>query len=76
MATLPDWIECRKIYAKDNNVYAEIRLKYIPLRFLLDVIKKSIGWRIWQYPKIIKRCLDRIGVVSQPYKKFTGFHNE
>ena len=63
MASLPNWIECKKIYSKNNMVYAELSLKYIPLRFFVDVVIKVIGWKIWQYPKVIKICLDRVGIV-------------
>lgn len=62
MAKLSDWIECRKLYVKGNNVYMDIKIKYIPLRFLMGVIRKSIGWKIWQYPKVIRFCLDHVGV--------------
>lgn len=73
MAELPDWIELKYIRVEKNNVVFDIKIKYIPLRFLLGIIRKSIGWRIWEYPRLIRNCLDRIGVVFQPYKEFKGF---
>ena len=66
MAKCPDWFELKYIEVKDNNAVFNIKIKYIPLRFLLGVIRKSIGWRIWQYPKVVRACLDRIGIVFRP----------
>jgi len=65
MASLPNWIECKKITSKNNAVYMELSLKYVPLRFLVDVVIKAGGWKIWQYPKIIKTCLDRVSIIFQ-----------
>lgn len=63
MAKLPDWIEIKEMKVKDNSVIFDVKIKYIPLRFLLGVIRRNIGWRIWQYPKVVKACLDKIGIV-------------
>lgn len=73
MAKCPDWYELKYIKVEDNNAVFDIQIKYIPLRFLLGVIRKSIGWRIWLYPRLAKICLDRIGIVFQPWREFKGF---
>lgn len=73
MAELPNWIKTGKIRIKDEYVTFDVGIKYIPLRFFLGFIRKSIGWRIWEYPRVIRMCLDRIGIVFQPYREFKGF---
>jgi len=66
MAKLPDWIKYEGVSSKDGKYFWNFSVKYIPLRFFLGVIRKSISWRIWQYPKVVRACLDRIGIVFRP----------
>lgn len=63
MAKCPNWFDCKFIGVKDNNIQAEIKINYIPLRLFIPKIIKIIGWRIWLYPKVWNWCLDEMGLI-------------
>jgi len=63
MAKLPDWIKYEGISSKNGKYFWNFSVKYIPLRFFIRVLCKAIGWKIWKYPKLIKECLNRVGVI-------------
>lgn len=56
------WYEVNLIQKIKGELNAEIKLRYIPLHVIVKEIKKSIGWRIWLYPKVIRYCIDTLGI--------------
>jgi len=59
---LPDYINCKYLYSKDNKVFAELELKYLPLGIFLSSFFRIIGFRLWLYPKMIKHLLSNLAV--------------
>ena len=62
MAKLPNWIECKSTHIKDGQLHTTLKLNYLPLRFIIPIVFKTIGWQAWLYPKAIKFLLDETGI--------------
>lgn len=50
----PGWFEMQITSATKEAVNVNIKLKYIPLHMIVDIVIKTVSWRLWVYPKAIK----------------------
>jgi len=50
---MPNWIECKKIYSKDNRLYADIRIRYLPFNLIWRHIYQNFKISFIQYPFVV-----------------------
>lgn len=53
----PNWFEMQITSATKEAINATIKLKYIPLHMIVYMVIKTVGWRLWVYPKAIRYLL-------------------
>jgi hypothetical protein len=53
----PGWFEMQITSATLEAVNVNIKLKYIPVYMIVDMVIKTVGWKLWFYPKAIRYLL-------------------
>ena len=53
----PNWFEMKITSVTIEAVNVNIKLKYIPLYMIVNIVIKTIGWRLWIYPKAVRYLL-------------------